>query len=220
MSDDSDARAAGHCAGQLPIQALRRDTSRQEHPCNRPGRNDYDRRPPCIRIGLLRKRLLLLGGTPGADADDQRPLPTGAAVHCVALFGRRTSYGCRPTGAHATDEPEATTCECALPAEPAIPIGGRLGRCSVLHADCIVDVTMRMMRIPEMKRIQGFGDDYVLLGTQEEQKKFLGNAVVTQMATAWAEAVAKAIILDIWPQIETARKAVSDFTAAIRECFL
>ncbi|MEZ3440183.1 MAG: DNA cytosine methyltransferase, partial [Alistipes sp.] len=67
---------------------------------------------------------------------------------------------------------------------------------------------------------QGFGDDYVLLGTQEEQKKFLGNAVVTQMATAWAEAVAKAIILDIWPQIETARKAVSDFTAAIRECFL
>lgn len=55
----------------------------------------------------------------------------------------------------------------------------------------IVDITMRMLRIPEMKRIQGFGDDYVLLGTQEEQKKFLGNAVVTQVATAWCEAVAK-----------------------------
>ena len=57
----------------------------------------------------------------------------------------------------------------------------------------IVDVTMRMLRIPEMKRIQGFGDDYVLIGSQEEQKKFLGNAVVTQVATAWSEATAAAI---------------------------
>lgn len=57
----------------------------------------------------------------------------------------------------------------------------------------IVDVTMRMLRIPEMKRIQGFGDDYVLIGSQEEQKKFLGNAVVTQVATAWAEAVTTAL---------------------------
>ena len=57
----------------------------------------------------------------------------------------------------------------------------------------IVDITMRMLRIPEMKRIQGFGDDYVLIGSQEEQKKFLGNAVVTQVATAWAEAVTTAL---------------------------
>lgn len=57
----------------------------------------------------------------------------------------------------------------------------------------IVDVTMRMLRIPEMKRIQGFGDNYVLVGSQEEQKKYLGNAVVTQMATAWCEAVAIAL---------------------------
>ena len=49
----------------------------------------------------------------------------------------------------------------------------------------IVDITMRMLRIPEMKRIQGFGDNYVLIGSQEEQKKYLGNAVVTQIATAW-----------------------------------
>ncbi len=53
----------------------------------------------------------------------------------------------------------------------------------------IVDVTMRMLRIAEMKRIQGFGKDYVLIGTQEEQKKFLGNAVVTEMATALCEAI-------------------------------
>lgn len=57
----------------------------------------------------------------------------------------------------------------------------------------IVDITMRMLRIAEMKRIQGFGDDYVLVGTQEEQKKYLGNAVVTQVATAMCEALAGAI---------------------------
>lgn len=57
----------------------------------------------------------------------------------------------------------------------------------------IVDITMRMLRISEMKRIQGFGDDYVLVGTQEEQKKYLGNAVVTQVATAMCEALAGAL---------------------------
>lgn len=57
----------------------------------------------------------------------------------------------------------------------------------------IVDITMRMLRIAEMKRIQGFGDDYVLVGTQEEQQKYLGNAVVTQVATAMCEALAGAL---------------------------
>lgn len=66
----------------------------------------------------------------------------------------------------------------------------------------IVDVTMRMLRIPEMKRIQGFGDDYVPVGTAEEQKKYLGNAVVTQVATAWSEAVAAAL-----ERTETSRTA-------------
>ena len=63
----------------------------------------------------------------------------------------------------------------------------------VLRAVRYVDVTMRMLRISEMKRIQGFGDDYVLVGTQEEQKKYLGNAVVTQVATAMCEALARAL---------------------------
>ena len=53
----------------------------------------------------------------------------------------------------------------------------------------IVDISMRMLRIPELKLIQGFPKDYVLVGTQEEQKKYLGNAVVTIMAKVWCEAV-------------------------------
>ena len=54
----------------------------------------------------------------------------------------------------------------------------------------IVDITIRMLRIKELKLIQGFPEDYVLVGTQEEQKKYLGNAVVTIMAKALCEALA------------------------------
>ena len=53
----------------------------------------------------------------------------------------------------------------------------------------IVDITMRMLRIKELKLIQGFPEDYILCGTQEEQKKYLGNAVVTIMAKVWCEAI-------------------------------
>ena len=53
----------------------------------------------------------------------------------------------------------------------------------------IIDISMRMLRIDELKLIQGFPKDYILVGTQEEQKKYLGNAVVTVMAKAWCEAL-------------------------------
>lgn len=46
----------------------------------------------------------------------------------------------------------------------------------------IVDIKMRMLRIPELKRIMGFPEDYVLVGTQADQKKFIGNAVEVTMA--------------------------------------
>ena len=41
----------------------------------------------------------------------------------------------------------------------------------------IVDIKMRMLRIPELKKIMGFPENYVLIGTQADQKKFIGNAV-------------------------------------------
>lgn len=54
----------------------------------------------------------------------------------------------------------------------------------------IVDIKMRMLNVPELKRIMGFGDDYTLIGTQTEQKKFIGNAVEVHMSTALCEALA------------------------------
>lgn len=55
----------------------------------------------------------------------------------------------------------------------------------------IVDIKMRMLNIPELKRIMGFGDDYTLIGTQTEQKKYIGNAVEVHMSKALCEALCK-----------------------------
>lgn len=53
----------------------------------------------------------------------------------------------------------------------------------------IADIRMRMLRIGELKRIMGFPDDYTLIGTQAEQKKFIGNAVEVNMARVLCEAL-------------------------------
>ena len=58
---------------------------------------------------------------------------------------------------------------------------------------CIADIYMRMLKVVELKRIQGFPDDYVLLGNQSEQKKFIGNAVHTSIPKAWCPVLCQAI---------------------------
>ena len=57
----------------------------------------------------------------------------------------------------------------------------------------IVDIRMRMLKVDELKRSMGFPTDYVLIGTQSEQKKFIGNAVEVNMAKALVETLAKCI---------------------------
>lgn len=58
----------------------------------------------------------------------------------------------------------------------------------------IVDIKMRMLKIPELLRIQGFGDDYLLKGSQADQKKFIGNAVEVNQARVIIEASYAGII--------------------------
>lgn len=53
----------------------------------------------------------------------------------------------------------------------------------------IVDIKMRMLVVDELKLIMGFPEDYVLIGTQAEQKKFIGNAVEVTIARKWCEAL-------------------------------
>ena len=49
----------------------------------------------------------------------------------------------------------------------------------------IIDIKMRMLNIPELLRIQGFGDQYILCGNQTDQKKFIGNSVHPTIPEHW-----------------------------------
>ena len=59
----------------------------------------------------------------------------------------------------------------------------------------IVDIKMRMLKISELKRIMGFPEDYTLIGTQAEQKKFIGNAVEVNMSRVLCEALCSRLLL-------------------------
>ncbi len=67
---------------------------------------------------------------------------------------------------------------------------------AIEYADALVmlmygigDIKMRMFNIGELKRIMGFPDNYILVGTQAEQKKYIGNAVEVTIARKLCEAL-------------------------------
>lgn len=53
----------------------------------------------------------------------------------------------------------------------------------------IIDIKMRMLKILELLLIMGFPIDYILIGSQADQKKFIGNAVECTQSQVLAEAV-------------------------------
>ncbi len=53
----------------------------------------------------------------------------------------------------------------------------------------IADIKMRMLKVSELKKIQGFPEDYMLKGNQSQQKKFIGNSVVPDVVTHWTLAL-------------------------------
>lgn len=61
----------------------------------------------------------------------------------------------------------------------------------------IVDIKMRMLKIQELKLIMGFPEDYVLIGTQADQKKFIGNAVEVTIARKMCEALCSKLVDNI-----------------------
>ena len=54
----------------------------------------------------------------------------------------------------------------------------------------IIDIKMRMLKILELKKIMGFPENYTLIGTQADQKKYIGNAVEVNIAKAICAALA------------------------------
>ena len=57
----------------------------------------------------------------------------------------------------------------------------------------IYDVKMRMLKISELKVIMGFPKSYTLIGTQADQKKFIGNAVEVTISRAMCESVSSGL---------------------------
>lgn len=58
----------------------------------------------------------------------------------------------------------------------------------------IIDIKMRMLKVSELKKIMGFPESYVLIGTQSEQKKFIGNAVEVNMSRVLCGALCEALL--------------------------
>ena len=58
---------------------------------------------------------------------------------------------------------------------------------------CVVDIKMRMLTVVELLLIQGFPKDYILIGTQAEQKKYIGNAVEVTIARKLCEALCSSL---------------------------
>ena len=50
--------------------------------------------------------------------------------------------------------------------------------------NAVSDVRMRMLKVPELKRIQGFPDTYTLCGPLDAQKKQIGNSIVPKVYAA------------------------------------
>lgn len=58
----------------------------------------------------------------------------------------------------------------------------------------LIDIKMRMLRVHELLKIQGFPDHYKLEGNQSDQKKFIGNSVVPLVVKNWIEAMGEKLI--------------------------
>lgn len=57
----------------------------------------------------------------------------------------------------------------------------------------ISDISQRLLTVKESLKIMGFPDDYILMGTVTEQRKFIGNAVEVNMALAIAKSTIDAL---------------------------
>jgi DNA (cytosine-5)-methyltransferase 1 len=59
----------------------------------------------------------------------------------------------------------------------------------------IIDIKMRMLRVKELLRIQGFPDTYKMVGNQSDHKKFIGNSVCPEPVEHWAYCLGAEVIM-------------------------
>lgn len=115
-------------------------------------------------------------------------------------YGNGTPCGIETPAPTVTTNPKHQLVTCRMKQQGATiavttddsPAMAKIKRFMALYG--IIDIKMRMLRIPELKRIMGFPSDYVLVGTQADQKKFIGNAVEVNMARVLCEALCAQLI--------------------------
>jgi DNA (cytosine-5)-methyltransferase 1 len=71
---------------------------------------------------------------------------------------------------------------------------------ALMDENGIVDIKMRMLMVAELLKIQGFPEKYHMVGNQSDHKKFIGNSVVPDVVKAWAEAMAKRLLINFQKQ--------------------
>lgn len=62
-----------------------------------------------------------------------------------------------------------------------------------MYENNLLDISTRTLTVPEMLQIQGFPKDYVLVGTQTQAKKYIGNSVEVNVGIALFRAIDKVI---------------------------
>lgn len=63
-----------------------------------------------------------------------------------------------------------------------------------MYMQDIIEIKMRMLTIYEYLKIQGFPDNYILIGTQSQQLRFIGNSVVPVIPKIWLESINNKIL--------------------------
>lgn len=159
------------------------------------------------RLGIAQVNFLSkhYGGNPaGKCVSVEEPAPTLTTRDRLAFvdmqYGNGTPCGIETPAPTVTTNPKHQLVTCRMKQQGATiavttddsPAMAKIKRFMALYG--IIDIKMRMLRIPELKRIMGFPSDYVLVGTQADQKKFIGNAVEVNMARVLCEALCTQLI--------------------------
>jgi DNA (cytosine-5)-methyltransferase 1 len=166
------------------------------------------------------KFLSIYCGTPGQQYLNvlgiDSPSPTVTVFDRISLVSPKWHYLMNPqflSAGRAVDEPCFTLIARMDKMPPYLVTTTKIGQIAIEVYDAdsepmrrikelmaaygIIDIKMRMLRIHELKRIMGFPEGYTLIGTQGEQKKYIGNAVEVNMARVICEALCKALPLPL-----------------------
>ena len=139
------------------------------------------------RFGLSQPDALVLGQQSCAAArSDEGPVPTVSTAGAISVL--------EPQLQAVGDDDEVLELEELLARDQPILFFGQRQRPKFRLFGVVyeLEVLYRMFRPRELARAQGFRDDYVFTGTQEEQIKQIGNAVPRNMAAALVDAVVRA----------------------------